>query len=371
MTAAVTGLGTALPRHAIAQEDAAVIAQSLCADDAHARLLPALYRRSSVATRSSVLLHQPNGSVLDRQSFFPPAGTGADRGPSTSVRLERYRAEAAPLALQSAAAALSDAGLNAREVTHLITVSCTGFAAPGVDAHLIESLGLSRAIARTNVGFMGCHGAINGLRVADAFVRADPDARVLLTAVELCSLHYQYGADPEQAVANALFADGAASAVIGAPAGRTHPAKPGQWGIEATGSRLIPGSADAMTWHVRDHGFEMTLSARVPSLIESHLRPWLSEWLGASNLVLADIGSWAIHPGGPRILSTVARALALPDAACAASRQVLEERGNMSSPTVLFIVDRLRRAGAPLPCVALAFGPGLVAEAALFGASDS
>ncbi len=361
MNAAILGLGTALPEHAIAQEDALVIAQRLCADPDHARLLPALYRRSSVTRRGSVVLDGPNGTAPPPQSFFLPARDPQDRGPTTRARLERYEIEATPLALGSARAALDDAGVRPQEITHLVTVSCTGFAAPGVDAAIIESLGLPRTVARTNVGFMGCHGAINGLRVAAAFVGADASARVLLTAVELCSLHYQYGADPQQAVANALFADGAASAVIGG-GGRL----PSAWHLAATGSCLMPGSADAMTWHVRDHGFEMSLSARVPSLIHAHLRGWLQDWLTERGFTLGDIGSWAIHPGGPRVLSTVADALGLSRDASAASGEVLAGCGNMSSPTVLFILDRLRRGGAPLPCVALAFGPGLIVEGALF-----
>ncbi len=359
MNAVILGMGTALPEHDIAQEDALAIAVRLCADPAHARLLPALYRRSSVSRRGSVVLEGPNTTVAPRQAFFLPARDASDRGPTTRQRLERYEAEATPLALRSAHAALNSSGIAAGAITHLVTVSCTGFAAPGVDAALIETLGLRRTVARTNIGFMGCHGAINGLRVGAAFVEADPEARVLLTAVELCSLHYQYGADPQQAVANALFADGSASAVLGNSGGD------GPWRIAGSGSCLLPDCAEAMTWHVRDHGFEMTLSARVPSLIDTHLRAWLDTWLREHDLTVGGVGSWAIHPGGPRVLSTVTSALGLPADVCAASRDVLTECGNMSSPTVLFILDRLRRRGAPLPCVAVAFGPGLIVEAAL------
>jgi predicted naringenin-chalcone synthase len=363
---ALLAIGTALPEHTIAQADAATAAQSLCADAGHARLLPALYRRSSVSRRGSVLLEGPNGPIPPRQSFFPPAEGPLDRGPTTRERLQRYEQAAAPLAITSATAALSTVSWDPARITHLVTVSCTGFAAPGVDAAMIKALGLSPAIARTNIGFMGCHGAINALRVAEAFARADADARVLLTAVELCSLHFQYGPNPQQAVANALFADGAASAVIGAESRAGTSSGLSCWPIAATGSCLLPESGDAMTWHVRDHGFEMSLSARVPSLIEAHLRPWLSDWLESHDVRPGDVRSWAIHPGGPRVISTVATALGLGPDAQAASLGVLNDHGNMSSPTILFILNRLRRAEAPLPCVALAFGPGLVIEAALF-----
>ena len=138
------------------------------------------------------------------------------------------------------------------------------------------------------------------------------------------------------------------------------------WSLRASGSCLIPGSAGDMGWTVGDHGFEMTLSRRVPGLIAAHLRPWLESWLGDNALSLADVKSWAVHPGGPKIVSAVEESLSLHAEALATSRAVFAEYGNMSSPTVLFILQKLRERNAPPPCVALGFGPGLVAEAALF-----
>jgi predicted naringenin-chalcone synthase len=258
--------------------------------------------------------------------------------------------------------ALAKSGLPARAITHVVTVSCTGFFAPGIDRSLITALGLSPSVERTHVGYMGCHGALNGLRVARAFTGVEPGARVLLCAVELCSLHYHYGWDPQKVIANALFADGAAAVVGVAPSA----APPGAWRAAAAGSCLVPDSAGAMTWTVSDHGFEMSLSKHVPGLIARHLRPWMEGWLASYDIALTAVGSWAVHPGGPRILDAVEEGLGLPRTATVASRQVFAECGNMSSPTVLFILDRLRAAGAQRPCVALAFGPGLTAEAALF-----
>jgi len=193
--------------------------------------------------------------------------------------------------------------------------------------------------------------------VASAFAAADPAAVVLTAAVEVCSLHYYFGGEPDKVIANALFADGAA-AVIGR-AGEQG------WRVAATGSCLIPDSADAMGWTVGDRGFEMTLSRQIPRLIAKHLRPWMGEWLAGHGLTVETVGSWAVHPGGPKILSAVEESLGLPAAVTAVSRAVFAEYGNMSSPTVLFILDRLRRMNAPRPCVMLGFGPGLVAEAAL------
>jgi predicted naringenin-chalcone synthase len=208
---------------------------------------------------------------------------------------------------------------------------------------------------------MGCQGALNGLRVARSFVESDPEAVVLLCAVELCSLHFAYGWDPEMLVPNALFGDGAA-AVVGT--GSARGADP--WRMADSGTCLFPNTADDMTWRIGDHGFRMTLSARIPDLIEECVGGWLESWLGGHGLTPSDIASWAVHPGGPRILGSVERAIGLDKHQTRVSREILAGHGNMSSATVLFILDRLQEANAPKPCVALAFGPGLVAEAALF-----
>jgi predicted naringenin-chalcone synthase len=363
------GLGTAAPEHSIAQADAAAIAATLASSpDEQARSIAALYRRSTVRRRGSVLLSNglPGGVVT--QTFFAPPRFAADRGPSTATRVDRYAGEAPPLGITAAARALGESGVQSHDLTHLVTVSCTGFAAPGLDASLIAGLGLSPTIQRTHVGFMGCHGAINGLRVAAAFANADPDARVLVCAVELCSLHFHYSSDPEQMVANALFADGAGATVVGGSGAGGAGGRGEAPVIAACGSKLFADSADAMTWRIGDFGFEMTLSPRVPDLLAEHLRPWLASFLSGHGLAIGDIASWAVHPGGPRIVSAVVDVLGLPSAAAEASREILAEHGNMSSPTVLFILERLRvQAGGRLrtPALALAFGPGLVAEAAL------
>ena len=276
--------------------------------------------------------------------------------------MRRYQTDSVQLALKAAGKALNAAGLSAEEVTHLITVSCTGFFAPGIDCALIEGLELLPTTLRTHIGFMGCHGALNGLRVAQAFARSDENARILLCAVELCSLHYFYGWDPQKAIANAIFSDGCA-AVVGAPVA-VCPVD--AWTLKDTASYVIPGSADAMTWNIGDHGFEMTLSQKVPRLIAQHLRTPLQTWLRRNGLQINEVASWAIHPGGPRILLAVQEALGLTNDQTATAREVFAEFGNMSSPTVLFIIDRLRKQGARRPCVAMGFGPGMVAEMALF-----
>jgi predicted naringenin-chalcone synthase len=357
---AIEGLGTALPPLSLPQEVSAAWAQEAAWGNGRRRLIPAVFLRTGVRRRHSVVLE---GDPV-RQAFFRPARDAEDKGPTTRARMERYSVEAKGLAVRAARAALADAGLLASSappaphVSHLVTVSCSGFHAPGFDVHLIKELGLHPSTSRTHIGFMGCHGALNGLRVARAFAESDPSARVLLCAVEMCSLHYDYRTETPKILANALFADGAAALVARAGDGR--------WKHVASAAALLPESEDQMTWSIGDHGFEMGLSPRVPGTIAAHLRPWLSEWLKGHGLAIGDVRSWAIHPGGPRIVDAVEEALGLPPEATRDSRAVLEECGNMSSPTVLFILDRLRRRDALRPCVALGFGPGLAAESALF-----
>jgi len=362
VTLVLAGFGTALPEYRFTQEELAELHSGVCRVDAHReRTLRALYRRAGVKTRASVVLEAAEGPPHLRQSFYPPARDENDRGPTTSERMGVYAEAAPPLALDAARRALEAAGVPARSVSHLITVSCTGFAAPGVDARLIEGLGLPPTTERTHVGFMGCHGSLNALRVARSCVAANREHVPLVCSVELCTLHFAYGWDPDMVVANALFADGAAAVVGRAPSGPED-----EWRLAGTGTCLLPDSRGDMTWRIGDHGFRMTLSAQVPDRVESHLKPWIAGWLRGHGLTVEDVASWAVHPGGPRILTAVEKALELPLDALDVSRRVLAECGNMSSPTVLFVLDRLREQRAPGPTVALAFGPGLVAEAALF-----
>jgi predicted naringenin-chalcone synthase len=370
----IEAIGTALPDEVIRQSEAVDLQQSFgVVDEKQARTLRALYRRSRIQTRRSVLLSGGDGPPDERLTFYPRATGADDRGPTTAARMAEYERLAPGLALPAARAALAASGVSPASVTHLVTVSCTGFVSPGVDAALIGELGLRPSVERTHVGFMGCHGALNGLRVARSFVEDDPGAVPLLCAVELCTLHFAYGWDPEMLVANALFADGAAALVgtgRGGAAGSGGAEGDagrgvGGWRLAASGTLLMPDSAEAMTWRIGDHGFRMTLSARVPELIQEHLRPWLEGWLAERGLAMADIASWAVHPGGPRILDAVESALDLEPEANAVARATLAECGNMSSPTILFILDRMRREGARGPCVALAFGPGLSVEVAL------
>ncbi len=408
MSFAIHGIGTAHPPDAVTAEEGLALARVLAGPDVRTSTwLGPIYSNSGLRQRFQIIGGSAKRDALagtnDSGSPFLPTPDNEGTGPTTGERMAIYAQEAGPLALRASASALAESGFAPDTITHLVTVSCTGFVAPGVDFALITGLGLNPTVARTHVGFMGCHGALNGLRVANAFTSADPSARVLVCAVELSSLHYYYGSAADKLIANSIFADGAAAVVgCGRPGvepnpltpfpkkeGGTEPraeTRPSQalvlspspfrggvgegflppWSLAASGSCLIPNSAADMGWTVGDHGFEMSLSRRVPGLIAAHLKPWIESWLGDNGLSLAGVRSWAVHPGGPKIVSAVGEALGLSGEALAPSRGVFAEYGNMSSPTVLFILRKLRMEGAPRPCVALGFGPGLVAEAALF-----
>ena len=362
MSLAILGIGSATPAREISQAAAADLAVGFAnAAPGHERTLAAIYRQTRIRARGSVLLEDPAGKPF-AQSFFPPAGAAPFGGPSTSARMARYAAEAGPLALAAARTALARSSVEAADVTHLVTCSCTGFANPGVDLDIVHGLGLAADVSRTHVGFMGCHGAFNALRVAEAFATAHASAVVLVVCVELCSLHFQYGSRSDAVVANSIFADGAA-ALVGV--GDEHPLAGGaDWQLDRQWSRLLPDSQGEMGWLIGDHGFEMSLSARVPGIIHREIAALVAAALGDEGLASGDIHSWAVHPGGPRVLANVCDALGLDEATLAVSHEVLAAHGNMSSATILFILERMLPEGVG-PCVAMAFGPGLTAEVAL------
>lgn len=358
----IRGIGLHTPGIPIKQGDLLELACAYNTTTRRDRVrLQRIYRGTSVDQRYSVLSGDAadSGAAVDRLRGFysQPAGT---RGPGTAARMSEYEARVAPLASRACVCALDRSEVRADQITHLVTVSCTGFAAPGLDACLIDALGLSRTVGRTHVGFMGCHGALNGLRVADALVAADPDAHVLLCCTELCTLHFQYGSDMQDAVANALFADGSAALVATGAAGTTPCPTTANFHTEN-----LAATREMMAWRIGDHGFRMRLDSRVPDLLGRHLRPSIQAWLETRGLALDHIQGWAVHPGGPKIIDAVEDTLGLKHDATLASRIILRDFGNMSSPTVLFILDRMMRNEIPRPWVVLGFGPGLTIEAAL------
>ena len=358
------------PAHG-AQADAAAFMQRVeSLPSSIRRRIPDIYAASGIDVRYSCvedyLCEEPEAF-----DFFAPNWSLAP-APTTAQRTRKYREAVVPLAEGVAREALAEAGLDPSGVTHLVAVSCTGFFAPGFDIELVKRLGLPAHTQRTFIGFMGCYAAFNALRVAHGFCQSDPEARVLVVCAELCTLHFQVNNTFEHAIVNALFSDGAAAAVLAA---RPDDAAQGRLAYVANHSLLDDDSMGDMTWDIGDTGFLMGLSSRVPGVIAQNLPAYLDALLGPQALDRNDIDFWAIHPGGRAIVEKAQAVLGLPDAAVRDSLDVLRRHGNMSSPTILFVLKRFldqhraHQAGGGAGFrhgVAMAFGPGLTLEGCLW-----
>jgi predicted naringenin-chalcone synthase len=275
---------------------------------------------------------------------------------STERRMRRYQVEAVPLGKEAVSRALVDAGVAADELGLFAVCSCTGYATPGLDILLARDMGMSPSVQRLFVGHMGCYAALPGLGAISDFVVARGRPALLLCA-ELTSLHLQPAsarADIQQIVSHALFSD-AAAAVVAVPGVRAD-----GWQVVETAALTDTTTADHMTWEVTDLGFRMGLSPQVPQVLSVHIRTLVDDLLSRHGLTVGDVDGWAVHPGGPKILDVVAERLELPASAMVESRGVLSAYGNCSSPTVLLVLDELRRRPVPPRRVMmLAFGPGL------------
>jgi alpha-pyrone synthase len=331
------------------------------------RRIPAIYAGSTIDRRYSCIPDYTS----DPQAFqFYPQNWALNPFPTTADRNQIYAQQATALAIRASREALTQSPYAAQDITHLIVVSCTGFSAPGVDIQMIQQLSLSPTVARTLIGFMGCHGALNGLKVAHDICQANPIARVLMVCVELCTLHFQIEDSIESVVTNALFSDGAAAVILsGEPApGRSLHYRSGH-------SLVMPDSQELMSWTIGNTGFLMGLSSEVPDRIGANIAQYIDTVLDPYHLSRSDVNFWAIHPGGIQIVKQVQAALDLPQSQLQDSYDVLRDYGNMSSPTILFILkrilDRLTQGDAIEPTLgaAMAFGPGLTIECALLEVS--
>lgn len=361
-------LGTVVPETAYSQSRALEVMRSWIGGDRRTDLLLSrAYARSGISTRHSVVddfvpTSQQEGDPEARDGFYLD-GEGRFRSPGTAERNARYQREAGHMFPNAAARALARAGdLEASDVTHLVTASCTGFYAPGPDLDVVRALGLSPGTERYHLGFMGCYAAFPALRMAQAFCRNDPRAVVLVVAVEACSLHLQATSDPDAVISASLFGDGGAAAVVSA----RPPRGPG-FELIRFADGLAPEGHSDMAWTLGDHGFEMALSRAVPRIVAEKADVALDPLLGDGEPAREEVPRWAVHPGGRGILDRLQDVLALPPEALAASRAILDRFGNMSSATVLFVLAELLREPRPRgePVVALAFGPGLSVTSAL------
>lgn len=330
------------------------------------RRITSVFDAAAIETRHTVLAELAGGGTAGGGQFLEP-GTGQLRSPATGARNDLYRRTAGPLFVAAARQAVEAApGIDATDVSHVITVSCTGFYAPGPDIEIVRGLGLAPTTLRSHLGFLGCYAAFPALRAAADVCRADPDAVVLVVTVELCTLHLHTGDDTDTILSSSLFADGGAAAVVTA---RPAPTGTPLLDLDAFSSTLIVEGTDDMAWTIGDHGFDMVLSSRIPRLVEAHLPQALKPLVGdgREGRGVAEIDLWAVHPGGRSILDRVQSALGLSEDQLGPSREVLRRYGNMSSATVLFVLRELYAAAGPVPqrVGALAFGPGVSVESAL------
>lgn len=320
------------------------------------RKLKHLYEQSGIHTRYSVIPDYT--SAIGEWRFYPPTENLCPF-PSLEQRMHWYHQHAAPLS-QTAIERCLDGLEYASSITHLITVSCTGMSAPGLDLELVGKLGLSPSVFRTSVNFMGCYAAIHGLKLADALVRSSTNARVLVVCTELCTLHFQQEPTLDNMLSSLLFADGSAAVLV-------VPADDPRKGLKLTGfySLVDAKGKDDMTWNLSAEGFRMTLSGYVPDLIKSDFASLVGEALSQKGTAPEKVTHWCIHPGGRKILDSIQKSMDLPEDALNACYEILGQYGNMSSPSLLFILQRIWQSmdDSRSNCIfGAAFGPGLTME---------
>ncbi len=379
MTVYLRSLETAVPPTVLIQSEARdVFAAQPGLTRLGTRLVGTCFDSAAIDTRYTAVAELTMDRRAPDPQFFEQ-GTGLLLSPSTKVRNDIFATEATKLFIEAARKALEVcAGIDAGDITHLVTVSCTGFFNPGPDYKIVRALGLNPAVQRYHLGFMGCYAAFPALRAAKSFCEADPDAVVLVVCAELCSLHVRTSNDPDTIMGSALFADGAAAAVVTA---REVPGEPALMQLDHFETVLTPVGEDSMAWNIGDHGFEMVLGNYVPHIIDDHiigaLEPLLSRESSLAGLPYRDIRHWAIHPGGRSILDKVQSRLQLSDEQLVPARETLRNYGNMSSATVLFVLrhildlppadgDADGDARGDERICSMAFGPGLTVETALF-----
>ncbi len=354
----ITAFGTANPSNQFSQlalADFMVRSMQLTHDDE--RKLRTIFRATGIDNRYSVLADYGKSKDFD----FYPNTPDFEPFPSTQKRLEAFRDHALPLSLAAIEKMKTTSSFNLQQITHLIVVSCTGMYAPGLDIDLIKALNLPTTTQRTCITFMGCYAAFNALKVADAYCKADSNSKVLIVCTELCSLHFQKEPSENNLLANALFADGSAAVLVESRSEQSI-----KLSLEHFHNDLAPEGEHDMAWSVGDLGFEMKLSAYVPGIIQSGIQQLTNSLLKKITKGIQDIKYVAIHPGGKKIVEVIEHKLNLSKEQNRHALEVLRQYGNMSSPTVLFVLNeifkKLSSADDGERILSLAFGPGLTLE---------
>jgi alpha-pyrone synthase len=364
MGAYITSFGTSLPEYRVSQKKLArFMSTNLELDGTKKKEMEVLFRASGIDTRYTVL---KDYSTEKGDFIFFPNTKGLEPFPSVSSRMKVFRKEALKLSLDASRKCIGSSSIDS--ISHLITVSCTGMYAPGLDFDLVKYLGLSHSVKRTSINFMGCYAAFNALKLANDICKANKGAKVLIASVELCSIHFQKDADLDTMLANALFGDGAASMIVEGEATNSINLK-----IENFHCDLMIEGEQEMTWGIGDHGFEMTLSTYVPDLIKKGVKSLIDNLLTSLELSTSQIQHFAIHPGGKKILEVIEAELNISKEDNKHAYQVMKNYGNMSSPTILFVLERifleLEEKDKNSNILGLAFGPGLTLESMILKVS--
>lgn len=351
-------ISTAVPGYEYPQEKLRDKMKEIVAEnETQERILHQIYSRSGISKRYSVLRDFNSGPRDSPMLFF----NGHGAAPPTGFRNDIYIRESRKLYIETAKKLLEESGLKPSDITHLITVSCTGFYAPGPDYDIIRQTGLSPHTERYHLGFMGCYAAIPALKLAAKLTEADPGATAMVVSVELCSLHFQANPKTDDLISASVFGDGAAGAIVSARNFGKNPLK-----ISGFSSTVTKKGSEDMAWSIGDQGFNMVLSTYIPDLLVSGLDDYIKPLLKKYGLSAADVGRWAVHPGGRAILDKVEHFMGMKNGTLTESRRVLDQYGNMSSATVLFVLREMMNDNKTRNrnIIALAFGPGLTIESA-------
>jgi alpha-pyrone synthase len=360
----IQAIGTAVPVNKISQQQHASIIEAANGISREERLvLKTVYGRSGIRHRYSVLSEFERDDSEDNLLFHP---SGKFPEVPVSARMNIYEQYAAEVCGEAVNDCLSQLpSLDKKEITHLITFSCTGMHAPGLDIQLVENFGLARNVERTCINFMGCYAAINAFKSAYYIAKSEPEAVVLIAGVELCSLHYRKSNDPYQVVANAIFGDGAAAAIISMREindGTQHVTL----GLRNFYSEFEPNASNDMVWRIGDFGFDLRLTPEVPNVVKGNIRGLVERLLEKADLSLSEIDMYAIHPGGIKILEACEESLEISRESNNISYSILRDYGNMSSVTVMFVLRRyletLSKADKGKKILSCAFGPGITME---------
>lgn len=361
MRSIISAIGTSNPSNKFSQEQIFEFMKDAHElDDANARRLYKLYQVSGIEHRYSVL--NDFGASKGNYEFFGNQA-GLAPFPTTSQRGEIFQKTAINLCLSAIDECLSKLKtFDVKEITHVITVSCTGMYAPGLDIEIVESLGLKPSVERICINFMGCYGAFNALKVADYICKGQPKANVLIVDVELCTLHFQKENTLDNWLANSLFADGASAMLVQ----NESFAKEMVFEIDTFYTEIVTEARNEMAWKIGDHGYQMQLTSKVSKQIESGIKSVAEKLLEKAELTFDDIETYAIHPGGRKILEVCDEVFNLSGGKLEASYNVLKNYGNMSSTTVVFVLDELSRKASASQSgkniLSFAFGPGLTFE---------